>query len=69
MKRSKMVEIIAFNIAYQALASGNVNVDISWINVDEILKEIENQGMLPPRAELPKLGISDNAWEPEDDKE
>jgi hypothetical protein len=69
MKRSKMIEIIAFNIAYQALASGNINVDISWINVDEILKEIENQGMLPPRAELPKLSISDNAWEPEDDKE
>jgi hypothetical protein len=67
MKRSEMIEIIAFSIAYQAIASGNVNVDISWINVDDILKEIENQGMIPPRCDLPKLGISDNAWEPEDE--
>jgi hypothetical protein len=62
-----MVEIIAFNIAYQAIASGNVNVDISWINVDDILKEIENQGMLPPRCQLTALGISDNAWESDDE--
>jgi len=62
-----MVEIIAFNIAYQALSSGNANADISWINVDDILKEIENQGMLPPRCQLPTLGISDNAWESEDE--
>jgi hypothetical protein len=67
MKRSRMVEIIAFNIAYQAIASCNTSVDISWIDVDEILKEIEKQGMLPPRCELPKLGISDNAWEPENE--
>lgn len=62
-----MVEIIAFNIAYQAISSGNANADISWISVEEILKEIENQGMLPPRTDLPKLGISDNAWELEDE--
>lgn len=62
-----MIEIIAFNIAYQALSSGNANADISWINVDDILKEIENQGMLPPRCQLPALGISDNAWESEDE--
>lgn len=62
-----MIEIIAFNIAYQALSSGNANADISWISVDDLLSEIENQGMLPPRTELPKLGISDNAWESEDE--
>lgn len=62
-----MVEIITFNIAYQALSSGNANVDISWISVDDILREIENQGMLPPRSDLPKLGISDNAWESENE--
>lgn len=62
-----MIEIIAFNIAYQALSSGNSNADISWISVDDLLNEIESQGMLPPRTELPKLGISDNAWESEDE--
>lgn len=36
------------------------------INPEYILELIEKAGMLPPRAELPKLGISDNAWEPED---
>ena len=30
---------------------------------------VEQAGMLPPRCELTKLGTSDNAWEPEDDKE
>jgi hypothetical protein len=30
-----------------------------------ILLFVEKYGMLPPRAHLPKLGISDNAWETE----
>lgn len=63
-----MIEIIAFNIAYQAISSGNVNADISWIDIDNLLKEIENQGMLPPVSNLTKLGISDNAWEPENEE-
>ena len=67
MKRSMMLKIIALNIGMQALSTGNASVDISWIDVDDLLKEIEDQGMLPPRCELPKLGISDNAWEPENE--
>jgi hypothetical protein len=67
MKRSMMLKIIALNIGMQALSTGNANIDISWIDVDDLLKEIEDQGMLPPRCELPKLGISDNAWEPENE--
>jgi hypothetical protein len=62
-----MLKIIALNIGMQALSTGNANADISWIDVDDLLKEIENQGMLPPRCELPKLGISDNAWESENE--
>jgi hypothetical protein len=68
MKRSEMIEIIALSIARQAVASGNASADISWIDVDNLLKQIEKQGMLPPRAPLPKLGISDNAWEHEDEE-
>lgn len=30
-----------------------------------ILYFVEKYGMLPPRAQLPKLGVSDNAWESE----
>ena len=33
----------------------------------DVLAVIEKAGMLPPRTELPKLGTSDNAWEPEDE--
>lgn len=36
---------------------------------NQFLDMIEGFGMLPPRCELPKLNTSDNAWEPEDDKE
>lgn len=38
-----------------------------YINPESILELIEEAGMLPPRCDLPKLGISDNAWEPEDE--
>lgn len=33
----------------------------------EVLNIIEKAGMLPPRAHLPKLSVSDNAWEPENE--
>jgi hypothetical protein len=36
------------------------------ICAESIMEMIEKAGMLPPRIELPKLGISDNAWEPEE---
>lgn len=38
-----------------------------YINPESILELIEEAGMLPPRTDLPKLGISDNAWEPENE--
>lgn len=39
----------------------------SKIEAEYIIDQIEKAGMLPPRCELPKLGISDNAWESEDE--
>jgi hypothetical protein len=48
MKRSEMVELMALAIAKQAITSGNHNVDISWINVDALLDEMEKAGMQPP---------------------
>lgn len=57
MKRSEMIAIM------------DELVNLSNNDLDKLLTAIEKAGMLPPRCELPKLGISDNAWEPEDDKE
>lgn len=48
MKRSKMVGLMALTIAKQAITSGNHDIDISWINVDALLSEMEKAGMLPP---------------------
>ncbi len=36
-------------------------------DANRILNRLEQIGMLPPRTDLPKLGVSDNAWEPEDE--
>ena len=48
MKRSEMVELMALTIAKQAINSGNHDIDISWINVDALLSEMEKAGMRPP---------------------
>jgi len=66
MKRSDMIVRIAFNIAQQAINSGNANLDLSWLDSEKILSDIEKAGMLPPTINLPAFGIKDNAWEPED---
>jgi len=66
MKRSDMVNRIALNIAYQAISSGNTDIDLSWLDADKILLDIEKAGMLPPTIKLPAFGIQDNAWESED---
>jgi hypothetical protein len=55
MKRSGMVELMALAIAKQAITSGNHNVDISWINVDALLDEMEKVGMQPPNVTLDEL--------------
>lgn len=60
MKRSEMIEII------QEYIDNQVYYDY-YVNPESILELIEKAGMLPPRCKLPKLGISDNAWEPEDE--
>lgn len=56
MKKSEVVELI-----WKRLGP----LGISEETCAEILNIIEKAGMLPPRAHLPKLGVSDNAWEPE----
>ena len=33
----------------------------------KLLNDLEELGMLPPRSELSKLGIFDNAWKPENE--
>jgi len=60
MKRSEMIEILQSYIDNQTCYD-------YYINPESILELIEEAGMLPPRCDLPKLGISDNAWEPEDE--
>jgi hypothetical protein len=56
MKKSEVVELI-----WKRLGP----LGISEETCAEVLNIIEKAGMLPPRAQLPKLSVSDNAWEPE----
>lgn len=51
MKRSKMVEIMALTIATQAIESGNVDIDLTWLDTDKLLEMMENNGMAPPANE------------------
>ena len=69
MKRSKALKLIANQLDFLA---GTFNgykdsfQESELKNADVILTTLEHAGMLPPRTELPKLGTSDNAWEPEE---
>jgi hypothetical protein len=67
MKRSEMVELMALTIAKQAINSGNHDIDISWINVDAVLTEMEKAGMSPPFVDQyesdTSLDIVGNRWE------
>ena len=58
MKRSKIV-----NLIWDRLSPLGIGEE----TCSDVLDIIEKAGMLPPRTDLPKLGISDNAWEPEDE--
>lgn len=59
MRRTEAIDLL--------IEHGPMGMDEEIAN--RMLMALEKAGMLPPRCELPKLGISDNAWEPEDDKE
>lgn len=57
MKRSEMISLIWDRLS---------PLGIGEETCIDVLDIIEEAGMLPPRTDLSKLGISDNAWEPED---
>ena len=51
MKRSEMVVLMSLTIATQAVESGNVDMDLTWIDTDKLLEMMEKHGMLPPADE------------------
>lgn len=74
MKRSQMIDAIKGDIARMDLDfihGRNLDKIPYHVRVEVITTYVisfaEKYGMLPPRTDLPKLGISDNAWEPEDE--
>ena len=46
MTRNQMIAKIALEIATQAIESGKINVDLSWLDTDRLLESIE-ENMLP----------------------
>lgn len=59
MKRSEMVELVAKRLG---------PIGICDETCSEVLKIMEEAGMLPPRVELSNMpGVFDNAWEVEDE--
>ena len=75
MKRSEMIDAIKGDLARMDLDfmhGRNLDSVPYYARVEMITSYVlffaERYGMLPPRAFLPKLGISDNAWEHEDEK-
>lgn len=51
MKRSEMVVIMSLTIATQAVESGNVDIDLTWLDTDKLLEMMEQKGMAPPANE------------------
>jgi hypothetical protein len=51
MKRSEMVVLMSLTIATQAVESGNVDMDLTWLDTDKLLEMMEQNGMLPPADE------------------
>lgn len=64
MKKSEVIRIIS-DYTWECYEKSNYIFD--YFDSRELLEKLEQAGMLPPRTDLPKLGISDNAWEPEDE--
>jgi hypothetical protein len=74
MKKSEMIDCIKGDLARMDLdfLHGRNLDKTSYHDRVEMLSGYfilfaERYGMLPPRAHLPKLGVSDNAWEPENE--
>ena len=43
MTRNQMIARIALEVATQAIESGNINVDLTWLSIDNLLKSIEKE--------------------------
>ena len=58
VKKSEVVELI-----WKRLGP----LGVSEETCADVLSIVEQAGMLPPITSLSSLGVSDNAWEPEDE--
>jgi hypothetical protein len=67
LKRSEILSKIASVIINYNEVGSIINRDKALEMAETILKVQEESGMLPPRCQLPTLGISDNAWESENE--
>ena len=74
MKKSDMIDAIKGDLArmdLDFLHGRNLDKTSYQDRVELVTSYVlyfaERYGMLPPRAELSKLGIYDNAWEPENE--
>ena len=67
MKRNDILFKIASVIINYNEVGSIINRDKALEMAETILKVQEEAGMLPPRCQLPTLGISDNAWESENE--
>ncbi len=65
MKRSDMLTLISDAIK----PCNSMHKSSRDKAAERILDAIEEAGMVPPIAMLSSLGVSDNAWEPEDKEE
>jgi hypothetical protein len=63
MKRSEAIELI-FDRLWEL--NGNTLEFIERKEACKILTDLENAGMLPPKTKLNRVGVEDNAWEPEE---
>ena len=66
MKRSEMLKVLK-----DAIFEDIICYDWSPLedegNLSRVLDRIEKSGMLPPTIRIPAFGVTDNAWEPEDE--
>jgi hypothetical protein len=70
MKRSEALKLI--DSTYGEFVQDWLKADIGNLEGFEplnerILKALEQAGMLPPTIRIPAFGVTDNAWEPEDE--
>ena len=70
MKRSEALKLI--DETYNKFVQDWLKADIGNLEGfdplnERVLKALEQAGMLPPTIRIPPLGVTDNAWEPEDE--